>query len=337
MSSKQRILDYLKSHETASGRELRELLAISRQALGVHLRELIRSGELVKSGSTRGARYHIPGHLPARATLSRRLTLAGLDESGVFEDFATLMNLKTELRSNIQALLRYAFTEMLNNAIDHSRAETSEVRFKTDAAKVVFQVRDHGIGVFHSIATKFSLPDESAALLELLKGKTTTAPRQHSGEGIFFTTRAADRFLLRSHRIQLEWDNRRNDVFVSQLRYIQGTDVQFEIERSSRRRLEKTFAEFAPEEYGFQFQKTRILVRLLRSDYVSRSEAKRLLVNLERFREVRLDFRKVQSVGQGFADEVFRVFAERHPEIKIIAEKASKPVMAMLRHAGHPG
>lgn len=336
MSSKQRILDYMRSHETASGRELRELLAISRQALVVHLRELIRSGELVKSGSTRSARYHLPGHTPARATMSRQLPLAGLDENRIFEEFATLMNLKTELRSNIQALLRYAFTEMLNNAIDHSQAETSSVRFTTDSAKVAFQVRDRGIGVFDSIATKLSLPDESTALLELLKGKTTTAPRQHSGEGIFFTARAGDRFVLRSHRIQLEWDNRRADVFVSQSRYIEGTDVQFEIERSSRRRLENAFAEFAPEEYDFQFQKTRMLVHLLRRDYVSRSEAKRLLVNLEKFREVRLDFRKVESVGQGFADEVFRVFAERHPEIKIVAENASKPVMAMLRHARLP-
>jgi hypothetical protein len=51
--------------------------------------------------------------------------------------------------------------------------------------------------------------------------------------------------------------------------------------------------------------------------FVSRSEAKRLLRGLDRFREVVLDFRSVDLVGQGFADEVFRVWATRHPEVAL--------------------
>ena len=337
MDSKQRILHYVESHESASGKELRELLGISRQALSVHLRELIRSGKLVKTGSTRAARYHLPDRTALPAVVSRRLSLGALDENRAFEDLAIRLNVNTELRPGVRALLRYAFTEMLNNAIDHSEADTCEVRLALDAAKVSFQVRDRGIGVFHSIASKLSLPDESTALIELLKGKTTTAPRRHSGEGIFFTARAADRLVIRSHRIQIEWNRERDDVFVSERRHIEGTDVRGEIYRSTRRRLENVFAEFAPEEYNFEFQKTRIHVRLLKRDYVSRSEAKRLLSNVEKFREVRLDFAEVESVGQGFADEIFRVFAEQHPDVEIVPENVSAPVMAMLRHAGYSG
>ena len=73
-------------------------------------------------------------------------------------------------------------------------------------------------------------------------------------------------------------------------------------------------------------------MKLLRHDYVSRSEAKRLLANLEKFREISLDFRDVRSVGQGFADEVFRVFAHRHPGIVLRPEQASPAVLAMIKH-----
>jgi hypothetical protein len=201
---------------------------------------------------------------------------------------------------------------------------------------VSFEVRDPGIGVFHSIASKLRLEDEEAALVELLKGRTTTMREAHSGEGIFFTSRAADHFVLRSHRIQVEWSRARDDVFVSRRRFQAGTDVRFSVQRTTRRRLEEVFAEFAPEEYDFQFQKTRVLVKLLRGDYVSRSEAKRLLANLEKFREIVLDFRDVQSVGQSFADEVFRVFAGRNPAIAIATANTNPAIDAMIRHVAPP-
>ena len=124
------------------------------------------------------------------------------------------------------------------------------------------------------------------------------------------------------------------DVFASDARFFEGTLVEFEIQSNARTRLEKVFEEFAPAEYDFRFEKTRVLVKLLREDYVSRSEAKRLLQNLEKFSEIELDMREVTSVGQGFVDEVFRVFLLRHPGTKIRAVNASSAVEAMIRHAG---
>ena len=64
-----------------------------------------------------------------------------------------------------------------------------------------------------------------------------------------------------------------------------------------------------------------------------RPEAKRLLHNLDRFAEIDLDMKHVRYVGQGFADEVFRVFALRHPGIVIRALNSGKAVDAMIRHA----
>ncbi|MCZ6781406.1 MAG: STAS-like domain-containing protein, partial [Nitrospirae bacterium] len=61
-------------------------------------------------------------------------------------------------------------------------------------------------------------------------------------------------------------------------------------------------------------------------------EARRLLANLETFSEIVLDFRDVKSLGQGFADEVFRVFAGRYPAIAISTENTNPVIDAMIRH-----
>ncbi len=332
MGAKQKILEFLSGRKSASGRELGEHLGISRQALNTHIRSLVESGDVLKSGSTKGASYCLAGRKPESASSARDLTLAGLDESEAYAGFATILNLPGLLPKNVEAIVRYSFTEMLNNAIEHSAAERCRVSVQLDAGWVSFAIRDRGIGVFHSIAEKFNLDDEQAALVELLKGKTTTKAESHTGEGIFFTSRVVDRFVLRSHRIQLEANRARNDVFVSQRRSIKGTDVRVFVRRTTRRSLDDVFGEYAPEEYDFQFQKTKIFVKLLRQNYVSRSEAKRLLVNLEKFTEIVLDFKGVGSVGQGFADEIFRVFARRHPGIIISTQNTNPAVEAMLRH-----
>jgi DNA-binding MarR family transcriptional regulator len=336
MDARQKILAYLSRRTSATGGELRARLGITRQALSVHLRKLVEAGEVVRLGATRGARYTLASRAPAAMIVSRTLRTRGLDEGRVWEDLASYLNLRRALRPNVEAIVRYAFTEMLNNAIEHSEAERCTVRLSLEAGSVSFEVRDPGIGVFHSIASKLRLADEETALVELLKGRTTTMREAHTGEGIFFTSRSADRFLLKSHRIQIEWNRARNDVFVSKRRFLAGTDVCFAVQRGTMRRLEEVFGEFAPEEYGFQFQKTKVLVKLLRRDYVSRSEARRLLVNLEKFSEIVLDFQDVQSVGQGFADEVFRVFARRYPSIVIKTENANPVIDAMIRHISAP-
>ena len=77
------ILDYLATTDATGGRELREYLGVGRQALSVHFRQLIESGDVLKSGSTRAARYSLPTHAPAPLVASKDLGIAGLDESEV--------------------------------------------------------------------------------------------------------------------------------------------------------------------------------------------------------------------------------------------------------------
>ena len=67
--------------------------------------------------------------------------------------------------------------------------------------------------------------------------------------------------------------------------------------------------------------------------YISRSEAHRVMTGMEKFKTVILDFNGIQTIGQGFADEVFRVWKSAHPGIEIKAENANDDVMFMIKRA----
>ena len=336
MSTSDAIITFLKQKGTSGSKALCTHLGISRQALNVHLNRLIDEGTVVRTGATRNTRYSLPGHLPLPKQYSGEFLIEGLDENLIFQRLALSQNLSHALNSDSETIFQYVFTEMLNNAIDHSESGKVRVSAVLEARSVKARISDSGIGVFSSVAQKLGYPDEHDALLQLVKGKTTTMPQAHSGEGIFFSSKAASALVLRSHRIQVEWNRKLKDVFVSNRRYVKGTHVQIEVRRNSRTKLEDIFNEFAPREFDYQFSKSRVHVKLLGSKYISRSEARRLVLNLEKFRLIELDFTKVESIGQGFADEVFRVFAARHPDIDIRAKNTSPAVGAMIQHTKGP-
>jgi len=66
---------------------------------------------------------------------------------------------------------------------------------------------------------------------------------------------------------------------------------------------------------------------------VSRSQARRVLGGLELFREVTLDFKDIEYIGQAFADEIFRVFPNMNPNTSIIAQNANPDVQNMINRA----
>lgn len=79
-----------------------------------------------------------------------------------------------------------------------------------------------------------------------------------------------------------------------------------------------------------------MIVKLAQLDgerFISRSQAKRLTLGLEKFKRVVLDFSKVETVGQGFVDEVFRVFQNKHKDIEITYENANENVEFMIKRS----
>jgi hypothetical protein len=107
------------------------------------------------------------------------------------------------------------------------------------------------------------------------------------------------------------------------------------------RTAKEVYDRYAPEAEPNAFDKTHVAVGLVgvgTEKLVSRSQAKMLLARLDKFREVILDFHGVESIGQAFADEVFRVYPLVHPEVKITSIRANADVAAMIRRvtAGNP-
>jgi len=64
---------------------------------------------------------------------------------------------------------------------------------------------------------------------------------------------------------------------------------------------------------------------------ISRSQAKGIVLGLEKFNYVTLDFDGIRLAGQGFVDEVFRVFANAHPDTKITYINANADVEFMIK------
>jgi hypothetical protein len=115
-----------------------------------------------------------------------------------------------------------------------------------------------------------------------------------------------------------------------------GTFVTMRISPESPRTMQEVFERFASVEGGLDFDRTRVVVRLVDLEgrtLVSRSQAKHIVAGIERFREVILDFEGVESVTPAFADEIFRVFASGHQQAQLLPCQDNAQVRAMIQRA----
>lgn len=314
--------------------------SFSRQYISSILNTMVRRGELVRSGGGRYTFYALPKNVDyLDGKLHRVYTNRSLEEHTVLFELESALPTWKQTRENIRSLIQYGFQEMLNNAIEHSQSRTIAVDFGKVGSDFQFRVRDHGIGVFRNVMRQRKLQSELEAMQDLLKGKTTTAPKAHSGEGIFFTSKAADVFSLESYGYRLRVDNRVPDIFFEEVsKKLRGTEVRFAVSLKAKKHLRDIFHRFQtdPEEYAFD--RTEILVKLYQygTIYISRSQARRLLSGLERFKTVVLDFDQVPTVGQAFADEIFRVFPSKHPTINIQPIHMNAAVAFMIGRVEKP-
>jgi anti-sigma regulatory factor (Ser/Thr protein kinase) len=263
-----------------------------------------------------------------------RFRLQGLEEDAVWSQMRDLLPQLDNARENVKSILRYAFTEMLNNAIDHSGGSEARVTFWARPEQLAFEVRDDGVGVFQHIRDRLGFEDDLAALLQLTKGRETTAPERHTGQGIFFTSRMVDRFELDANRLLWIMDSERDDQAVGEAPEHPGTRVRCEVDPVTDRTPKEVFDQFVDAE-TFEFSRTVIPLILFQpaGSFVSRSEAKRVGTRLERFQEAVLDFQGMTEVGQGFVDELFRVWAAENPGTRLVPINMSPVVERMVRRS----
>lgn len=312
----------------------------SRQSVNSVIRGMVGSGLLLKGGATAGSFYVLPQNIHLIGNeVTVKLKREGLEEHKIFNELKEKAPFINDLKENVSSVLFYAFTEMLNNAIEHSRSRYVEIRVRKDEKDITFIIKDFGVGVFRNVMQERKLKSPLEAIQDLLKGKTTTQPHSHTGEGIFFTSKVADVFILESFGNRLRIDNTIKDIFIEELApQKKGTKVVFVLSLGSKKHLDDVFNQFVTEPGEVGFDKTEIKVRLYASGtvYISRSQARRILAGLNKFKTIILDFDRVTTVGQAFADEIFRVFQQKYPDIEVVPINMAESVQFMVDRVEKP-
>lgn len=341
MNNKQRgerirehILADISLHPTDITKHISSAFSITPQAVNSHLQRLEKDQWITSTGKGKGKRYYLGDKRQYQALFDLD---SHFSEDTTWSDHVAFIF--DDLPENIVDICHYGFTEMVNNVIDHSEGQTTYVETQRDPQYISITIADDGEGIFSRIKRLCNLHDEKHAILELSKGKLTTDPANHTGEGIFFTSRVFDTFNIDSkgikfnHSIEAEYDWL-DDSHPLPMGF--STRVDMKLKRDSNRKIQNVFDKFSsgPDEY--QFNKTVIPVRLAQYEnekLVSRSQAKRLLTRIEKFQNVVIDFKGVSTIGQAFADEIFRVYAGRHPEIHLRPINMEENVRKMITRA----
>jgi hypothetical protein len=321
------ILEHVEKHPNDVAKLTSGHFKITRQAANKHLRRLIFEKSLTETGETRKRAYKLAPLVEWRKIYT---ITPDLEEHVLWDqDISSVLQ---PLPENVIDIWHYGFTEMLNNAKDHSAGAMILVRISKTAITTEMMIADNGIGIFKKIQEAFNLPDQRYAILELAKGKLTTDPTRHTGEGVFFSSRMFDRFSIGAdktyygHRLGddsdwvLDWANA-------------GTTVFMELSNHTSRTTKKIFDQYASPDEDYGFNKTVVPVNLAQygnDKLISRSQAKRVVARLELFKTILFDFTGVPTIGQAFADEIFRVFANAHPALSILPIHANSEVQRMI-------
>ena len=343
MLTKEKILEIAGTKDKLFIGDLVKQFKISRQYAGTLTGALIKEGKLIKIGATKKAFYVLPKYAESHQEIfpfkySKTFRNKGLEEDSVLNQIREAFPALKNLPENVHHIFTYTFLEMFNNAIEHSKSTKIKLTVSILNGILSFEIQDSGIGAFNNVMKQCKLKSELEAIQDILKGKTSSMPKSHSGQGIFFTSKAGDIFILQSFGLKLTVNNELPDIFVEKnKKIIKGTRVTLKISMASNRHLIEVFEKYTNigEESDFGFDKTEIRIKLYTMDgmYISRSEARRVLTGLEKFRIISFDFTKVETVGQAFADEIFRVFHNKYPHIKLETENMAEEVKFMVERA----
>lgn len=336
-SIKRYLLEKIRQNDTEYISKTMENFGISVTTVKRYLHELLENNILCENSEEKtGYKLNTVSNI-FTYTAHHRLS----EDQIYFDDIYPLL---ADTSKQAKTIWGYAFTEMMNNAIEHSDCSNIQCVVKKDYLYTEISIIDDGIGIYKKVQehlkTRLGLDVTYQDVLgELYKGKLTTKPENHSGEGIFFTSKVLNEFAIWSENTIYSQGCLEKDEFVqshlisyyNKLNHI-GTMIIMKLENQTIRSVKEVFDMFAPIEEGFI--KTRIPVKEVCShgEPIARSQARRIVYRLEEFKQVEFDFTDIEFMGQGFADEIFRVFQNAHPEIELIPTNTCQTVLGMIKH-----
>lgn len=328
------------AHGEALPEHVAERLAITRRQAQALIRRLVTAQWLAVDGSRR-RRHHRPGAL---RQVVQRYALAGLQEDLPWRrDFAPCF----ELPPHVAHMAQHAFTELLNNAVDHSGGEQVTVSMRQTPMQLQLLVSDDGVGLFERIAGSFAIADPMLAMLELSKGKLSSQPQRHAGHGLFFSSRLADVFDIHANHSAFQhraWQSqawrpgKAHATHTAPTVHARpGTSVYLAIALDTPRTLDAVLRAHSGNGAGYDFARTRVPLHLIAGDtgdtaaaLLSRADARRASQRLAQFACAELDFTGVAQIGHGFADELFRVYARENPGVELRPVAMAPQVTAMI-------
>jgi anti-sigma regulatory factor (Ser/Thr protein kinase) len=302
-------------------------LAVSRSSAQRLLRQLVQAQWLVREGR-RGRPIYRPGLL---RQVVQRYRLEGLDEATPWaRDFCGHFT----LAAPVHRMVQHVFSELLNNAIDHSEGQWVSVSVRQTPSQVQLLVSDDGRGLFDKLGEAFGLAEPARAMLELSKGKLTSAPARHTGRGLYFSARLADVFDLHANAVGFQrraWDG--EAWCPARALDRRGTSVYAAIALDTERTLESVLHAHSLSGAAARFERTVVPLRMLTAAQVgleSRAQARQAASRLAAFARAEMDFSGIACVGHSFADELFRVVVADHPSLELVPVGMSPAVAEMV-------
>lgn len=332
---KRYILESMSNNGNDIAKKTADNFNISKQTVYKYINELIENGSAEKISN---GKYALVQKI--NKTFRYNLKEKILEEDIIFEE--TLSQYIKDFDKNTYRIWQYAFTEMVNNAIDHSNADKMWIYIGQNALSTWVNIYDNGIGIFKKISDYYKYETLDDAIISLFKGKLTTDKQNHSGEGIFFTSRVMNCFgAISSNRMFSQeytheelnhLDVGKYSPKIESYKNKKGTLIVMVLTNETNRSLKEVFDMYSDVDGGFTVTKIP-MKKICDSGYpVSRSQARRLYFGFDKFEKVILDFNGVDEIGQGFAHELFNVFQNKHPKIELECINTNDEINKMISH-----
>lgn len=319
------LLEKIRENRDGLSQHTAEVFHISPNTVHTYLNELLGKGIILRE---KRGKYSL-AETEITVCLQRSLGELKNDTDALNKHLEPVIR---DLAPSVRSIWQYAFSEMVNNVIDHSGAEHLWIRIRRNHLLTQVLLTDDGVGIFENIRNHFGFESLDDAICELFKGRLTTDAVHHSGEGIFFSSKMMDRFYILSGG-KIFTTDKYEEKLISDMGgdRPEGTSVMMELSNFSCKKASETFDLYTNDDGGFT--KTKIpLKNIFDSDPVSRSQARRVCNRLDKFTEVELDFDGVSWMGQGFAHQIFVVFRGEHPDIILNPINMGEDVESMYRH-----
>lgn len=318
------LLEKIKQKKSGLSKAVAEAFNINQATVHGYINELVQEGIIER---TKRGEYEL---IKKEYVYNLSRAAGDLDWDTLAYDICLDEHIR-DLPQNVQDIWAYSFSEMVNNVMDHSMAEHLKVIVTQNYLETKTALIDDGVGIFEKIRSHFGFRTLDDAIQELFKGKLTTDTKNHSGEGIFFSSKLMDTFFIFSDGKVFTTNRYEESQISDSLTAGKGTAIVMSLSNYSMKQAKDIFDLYASVDRGFT--RTRVpLKNMFESAPISRSQAKRVCNRLDQFEEVEFDFDEIPWMGQGFAHQIFVVFQNEHPAVKLIPLHMNETVEKMYRH-----